>query len=69
MKEIDIKVEWQADEDEDEGKEDANQTRMNIFLKKPETKKGGKVQNMRKRPRLDYFKKVKLGVVSEIMKT
>ena len=69
MKELDIKVEWQADEDEEDEKEDVNQTRMNMFLKKPETKKGVELQKMRKRPRLDYFRNVKLGVVSEIVKT
>jgi len=67
VKEKGVKVKWQAEEEDENGeKEDANQMKMNMFLQSV-TKKGT-ASRIRKRRRFDYFEKVKLNAVTEIVK-
>ena len=69
MKDLDIKVEWEADEEDGDEKEDIKQTRMNMFLKKPDKRKATNKQSIKKRQRLGFFKKLNLDIVSEVIKT
>jgi len=75
VKERAVKVEWKAEEEDENGeKQDANQMKMNSFLQaitKAKDSSDGKKKvhvQTRKRRRFDYFEKVQLNAVTEIVK-
>jgi len=62
-----VKVQWKAEEEDDNGeKEDANQMKMNMFLQTV-TKKGTVANQPKKRRRFDYFDKAKLNAITEVV--
>lgn len=70
VKERGVKVEWKAEEEDENGeKHDANQMKMNMFLQSvtKSNNSAAEVQS-RKRRRFDYFDKLKLSTVKEIVK-
>mmetsp|Transcript_13992 Transcript_13992/g.26329 ORF Transcript_13992/g.26329 Transcript_13992/m.26329 type:complete len:350 (-) Transcript_13992:105-1154(-) len=67
VKEKGAKVEWKAEEEDENGeRNDANQMKMNMFLQS--VTKSKDFGQSRKRRRFDYFDNLKLSVVSEIVK-
>lgn len=69
VKEKGAKVEWKAEEEDENGeKHDANQMKMNMFLQSVTKNNNPPAAQSRKRRRFDYFDKLKLSTVSEIVK-
>jgi len=63
MKEQGVKVEWQAEEEDEEN---ANQMKMNSFL---QAATGSDNRSNKKRKRFDFFDKLKLNTVDKIIET
>lgn len=67
IKENGVKVTWKAEEEDENGeKEDANQTKMNMFLQSVGPKKNDASQ-VKKRKRVEFFERSKLRVVARVV--
>ena len=69
VKEDGVTVQWKADEEDENGvREDENQMKMNAFLQTVSKSKGSKAPPKKRQRRNDFFEKMKLNTVTELVK-